>query len=293
MHSADWRWTRLTKPRTADRSICMPGQGNKGWRCVNSSNAPASWPGTGCCALGGNDSFGAGDSRRTPPVRAELPHKTVSHPPQPAAEEVWRPAEAPRHNLPVRPPPLIGRDQTSRDPINRAAHRRQLGDAHRSGGVGKTQLSIQVALTLIDHFADGLFFIALASFREAEQVISTLAQTWNLPQQGDRPILESVQTYLRDKQMLLILDNFEHLMAAAPLVSELLATCAHLRILVTRRELLNLQGEQVYPVAPLSLPPPRTAPIDGGGGKGGGGAAFHAARPGDHPRFCAGRDKRC
>ena len=174
----------------------------------------------------------------------------------PAAEAAWRPA-TPRHNLPLRRQPLIGRDQDLRA-IQALLQRAtvNLVTLIGPGGVGKTQLSIQLASTLLEHFTDGVFFVSLAPLHEAAQVISALAQTWHLPEQADRPLLERVQTYLRHKQMLLILDNFEHLIAAAPAVSELLAHCAHLRILVTSREGLNLQGEQLYPIAPLSLPVP-------------------------------------
>src|SRR5690606_1632113 len=111
------------------------------------------------------------------------------------------------------------------------------------GGVGKTQLGLKVASLLLDQFPDGVFFVSLASLDDPELVIFALAQALDLALQSSRPMLETVQSHLRDKKMLLVLDNFDHLMAAAPLVSDLLTRCSDLRILVASRELLNVQGE--------------------------------------------------
>lgn len=188
-------------------------------------------------------------------ARTDHPHAADSHLQQARVENVWRRAETPWHNLPVRLPVLIGRDHD----LQALQEMLQRNDVNLvtllgPGGVGKTQLSLRIASTLLNHFADGVFIISLAALREPKLVISALAQTWNLQPQNNRPLVESVQRYLRDKQMLLILDNFDHLMEAAPLVSELLANCSYLRIVVTSRELLNVRGEHIFSVAPLSLP---------------------------------------
>jgi predicted ATPase len=115
-------------------------------------------------------------------------------------------------------------------------------------------LGLKVASLLLDQFPDGVFLVSLAPLDDPELVILALAQALDLSLQRNRSVMENVQNYLRDKHMLLLVDNFDHLMAAAPLVSELLAHCSHLRMLVASRELLNVQGEHIYPVAPLSLP---------------------------------------
>ncbi len=188
-------------------------------------------------------------------ARVDQAHEAARHDQQAAIEIVWQPAATLRHNLPMRLPTLIGRDhdlQALQEMLQRTNV--NLVTLVGPGGVGKTQLALQIASMLLEHFVDGVYFVSLASMAEAEHVISGIAQTWELQHQSNRPLLEIVQTYLRHKRMLLILDNFEHLMAAAPLLSELLANCAHLRIVVTSREVLNVQGEYLYAVSPLSLP---------------------------------------
>jgi predicted ATPase len=91
------------------------------------------------------------------------------------------------------------------------------------GGTGKTRLGLQVAAELLDEFADGVYFVNLAPISDPELVISTIAQTLGVPESGGRPLLDSVKSYLREKQLLLVLDNFEQVLDAAPLVAELLA----------------------------------------------------------------------
>jgi len=189
-----------------------------------------------------------------------VPHKeappTVDwHRPQTKVGDEWQPAEIPRHNLPARLKPLIGREHDLHA-LQNLLHRSDVNlvTLIGPGGVGKTQLSLWLASTMQDKFPDGTFIISLAALHEPEQVIFTLAETWNLHYQKNQPLLPVVQEYLHNQQILLVLDNFEHLMAAAPLLSQLLAHCNHLSIVVTSRELLNIREEQVYTLSPLSLP---------------------------------------
>lgn len=177
------------------------------------------------------------------------------HDQQVAQETVRQPVTTPRHNLPRRLPKLIGRNHD----LRALQAILQCPDANLltligPGGVGKTQLALQFASLLLVDFADGIFFVSLAALGEAEEVVSAIAQTWNLHPQSHQSLMESVQSYLHTKRMLLILDNFEHVMAAAPMISELLGACAYLRIVVTSREVLNVHGEHLYAVAPLALP---------------------------------------
>lgn len=122
------------------------------------------------------------------------------------------------------------------------------------GGVGKTRVALQVAAGLIDHFLDGVYVVWLASLIDPDLVLTSIAQTLGLRERGASSLLGSLQSDLQDKHLLLVLDNFEHLLAAAPGVGELLAACPRLKILVTSRAALHLYGEHEYTVPPLALP---------------------------------------
>jgi predicted ATPase/class 3 adenylate cyclase/Tfp pilus assembly protein PilF len=122
------------------------------------------------------------------------------------------------------------------------------------GGSGKTRLALQVASEMIDQFRNGVFFIALAPISDPRLVASAIAQPLGIKETAGRSIADNLQEYLRGKSLLLILDNFEQVISAAPFVAQLLATCHELRILITSREGLRISGEQEYPVPPLVLP---------------------------------------
>jgi len=122
------------------------------------------------------------------------------------------------------------------------------------GGVGKTSLALQVAHELQDAFVDGVFFISLAAITDSTLIIPTIAHTLGVIESPDRLLLDSLKEFLRDRQVLLLLDNFEQIIAAAPLLTELLEVCPELRMLVTSREVLRLRGEHEFPLSPLALP---------------------------------------
>jgi predicted ATPase len=122
-----------------------------------------------------------------------------------------------------------------------------------TGGVGKTRLGLAVAEALLGDFAEGACFVPLAPVSEYARVIPAIAQMLGLWEAGDRPLEEQVQTYLRERHLLLLLDNFEHVIEAAPQFATLLTACPHLRILVTSRAALLLSGEQEFPVPPLEV----------------------------------------
>jgi len=128
------------------------------------------------------------------------------------------------------------------------------------GGTGKTRLALQVAADLLDAFPDGVFFVALASVTDPALVPSAIAQALDVREAAGRSILESLREFLRPRRLLLVLDNFEQVVEAAPVVAELLATPAGLKIVVTSRAALRLYGEQECPVPPLALPDRRAAP---------------------------------
>src|SRR5690606_24401002 len=115
----------------------------------------------------------------------------------------------------------------------------------------------QVASTLLDHFVDGVYFVSLAPIRDPALVGVAIAQILGVPGMGDQPVQERLQVYLAARQVLIVLDNFEQVLLAAPLVGTLLAACPRLNVLVTSRAPLHLYGEQEYPVPPLALPDPQ------------------------------------
>jgi predicted ATPase/class 3 adenylate cyclase/DNA-binding CsgD family transcriptional regulator len=128
------------------------------------------------------------------------------------------------------------------------------------GGTGKTRLAIQVAANLLDGFADGVVFVPLASVTNPELVPSTIAQALDLREAAGASVVALLQDALRQKQLLLVLDNFEQVVVAAPIVAELLAAAPGLRILVTSRAPLGLYGEREHSVPPLALPDRRATP---------------------------------
>lgn len=164
------------------------------------------------------------------------------------------------NNLPAQLTPLVGREHEIEAIMQLLLKSEvRLVTLTGPGGIGKTSLSLQVALSLLDEFTHGVFFVGLAAISDAELVLPTIAQTLGIRENQSQSLRESVIAYLRDKRLLLVLDNFEQVVAAAPVVSDLLAACPQLKILATSRIVLRLKGEREYPVAPLPSPDPRVA----------------------------------
>jgi predicted ATPase/transcriptional regulator with XRE-family HTH domain len=174
----------------------------------------------------------------------------------PAPDSAPNPApQRTRSNLPAPLTRLIGRKQevaAMRNALLRADTR--LFTLSGPPGIGKTRLAVQVATELRDAFADGVFFIDLAAIRDPELVISAIAQVLAIRQVAGRPLIESLQDYLHDKRILLLLDNFEQVVDAAPLIVGLLEGCSGLKALITSRVTLRVRGEHIVPLAPLLLP---------------------------------------
>lgn len=127
------------------------------------------------------------------------------------------------------------------------------------GGTGKTRLSLQVASAVTGHFAHGVVFVSLAALNDPEGVAKTVARELGLADQPGVAPAAALQRYLANKELLLLLDNFEHLLPASPLVIDLLAAAPRLAVLATSRERLRLSGEYEYPLPPLGLPGPGQA----------------------------------
>lgn len=160
-----------------------------------------------------------------------------------------------RTNLPSQATPFIGRRRESaalveilrRDDV-------RLVTLTGPGGVGKTRLSLHVAAELLDDFEHGAYFVELAPIPSSDLVVSAIAGTLGVADAGDEDLLETVIRSARSKQMLLVVDNFEHVIDAAPILGDLLAGASQLKVLTSSRESLRLYGEHEFPVPPLGLP---------------------------------------
>jgi predicted ATPase/Tfp pilus assembly protein PilF/predicted Ser/Thr protein kinase len=180
----------------------------------------------------------------TPTFAESLPHK---------------PQEPAPNNLPIQLTSFIGREREISE-VKRLLATSRLLTLTGPGGTGKTRLALQATVSLRMGFEHDAFFVALAPVNDPKLVASTIAQTLGVGEVGGQPPLESLKQYLRDKQMLLLLDNFEQIVAAATVVTELLTACPKLKILVTSRASLHVSGEQEFPVPPLSLPDLKALP---------------------------------
>ncbi|MCB0110017.1 MAG: AAA family ATPase, partial [Caldilineaceae bacterium] len=163
-------------------------------------------------------------------------------------------ASTPQHNLPAPVTPLIGR-QAAVAAVQALLRRAEvrLVTLTGPGGVGKSRLGEAVAWAVLDDFADGVFFIELAPVRDPSLVLSAIAQALAVRDQDSRPLQQHLQEYLRDKQILLLIDNFEQVIDAAPRLLELLRACPQVKVLVTSREILRLRGEHEF-VVPILAP---------------------------------------
>ncbi|MBV9230280.1 MAG: protein kinase, partial [Chloroflexi bacterium] len=181
----------------------------------------------------------------------------VLFPEPPPGEEM----KFPKHNLPLPLTPLIGREREVKALcalLQRPEVR--LVTLAGTGGVGKTRLALEIGSEMRGSFADGVHFVSLAPVRDPNLVISTITRVLALKEVPNQSLLELLKAFLSHKSTLLLLDNFEQIIDAAPLLSDLLATCSSLKILVTSRSVLHLRGEHEFLVSPLALPDLTTLP---------------------------------
>jgi predicted ATPase/class 3 adenylate cyclase/Tfp pilus assembly protein PilF len=161
------------------------------------------------------------------------------------------------NNLPIQLTSFVGREAEVAE-VKRLLVTTHLLTLTGSGGTGKTRLSLQAAADLLPSFAGGVWWVELAPLADPALIPQTVAATLGLRAEGNRPVLEALTEYLREKTVLLILDNCEHvILACARLAETLLSTCPDLRILASSREALGIPGEVTFRVPSLSLPDAR------------------------------------
>ena len=172
-----------------------------------------------------------------------------------AAHAPWRSTYMRQTNLPVVLTPLIGRD------IEVASARHQLLNSKvrllsltGPPGIGKTRVALRVASGLVDHFEDGVFFVDLAPIVDPDMVLPAVARSLDLREVASRAIESVLLDYAQERKMLLLLDNFEQVLDASPQLVKLLQAGPWLKVLLTSREALNVRGEKVFSIPPLSLP---------------------------------------
>lgn len=158
-------------------------------------------------------------------------------------------------SLPLQPTSFIGRQQEVEE-IKTLLDRDEvrLLTLTGPGGVGKTRLAVRIAKEVAPRFSDGVIFVSLASLADPGLVPATIAGALDVREEGGQPILETLLEHLRPRQLLLVLDNFEHLLPAGEVISRLLASCPQLTLMVTSRAVLHLSAEHEYPVPPLAVP---------------------------------------
>jgi predicted ATPase len=162
-----------------------------------------------------------------------------------------------RHNLPSQPTPFIGREAevtAVKELLMSDPRDIRLVTLTGPGGTGKTRLALRTASELTRFFPEGVYFVDLAPVREPAGVPAAIARTIGLRETSDRPLLDELEVQLRTRSVLLLLDNFEQVTAAAPMMGQLLQHCSQLKLLVTSRGALHLRGEYIHTVPPLHIP---------------------------------------
>ncbi|HET9495838.1 MAG TPA: helix-turn-helix domain-containing protein, partial [Chloroflexia bacterium] len=172
------------------------------------------------------------------------------------AMRAGRPGFAGPHNLPAQRTPFIGREEEVAEVCALISRRdTRLLTLTGPAGIGKTRLSLQVAERMLGQFADGVYFVELASVSDPALVAPAIAQALGLKELPNQPIAAGLRSFLHARRILLVLDNFEQVVQAGPIVADICADARNIKVLVSSREPLHVQNEREYAVPPLSLPP--------------------------------------
>jgi len=167
-------------------------------------------------------------------------------------------------NLPVQPTPFIGRERELGEIVDSLKDpRTRLLTLTGPGGSGKTRLALEAASARLPYTRDGVFAVLLAPLVHPATIPSAIAEALGLRAQGEPSLVEQIAAHLEEKRLLLVLDNYEHLLQGTGVVSTLLHRCPQPQVLVTSRIPLHVTGEREYPVPPLSLPDPASLPDPG------------------------------
>src|SRR5579859_7403163 len=204
--------------------------------------------------------------RAVPPVKGVPDDKVRFHA---AAQPVRRrgtvrsnaPLSTIRHDLPIMLGSFVGREREQVEVLRLVLEQGiRLVTLTGPGGVGKTRLAVEVARQLAEHFQDGVVFVSLAPVSDPGLVPSAIAHALDVHEVRNIPLLQTLQVHLRASTALLLLDNFEHVVAAAPVISDLLTSSARLHVVVTSRAPLHIRGEHEVAVPPLGLPESSVTP---------------------------------
>jgi predicted ATPase/class 3 adenylate cyclase len=170
-----------------------------------------------------------------------------------------RTLDARPNNLPLQLTSFVGREREIAE-VRRLLSRTRLLTLTGVGGTGKSRLALQVAAEVLPEYRDGVFFVDLSPVHDPALVPSAVATALGVPVSPGQPVLETVKDRLHDNQLLLLMDNFEQVVDASPIVEELLLAAPMLKVMVTSRVVLSLRGEQEYVVPPLEPPDPDRLP---------------------------------
>ena len=159
------------------------------------------------------------------------------------------------NNLPNQPTPFVGREREISSVMGLLRNSQvRLVTLSGAGGTGKTRLSLQAGAELVDEFEHGVWFVELATLKDPKLLLPAIAATLKVNESSGTSVVQALNEFLLERHLLLILDNFEQIIASAPLLGSLLSSAPKIKILVSSREVLRLRGEHDFPVPPMSLP---------------------------------------